>query len=396
MAMTDVATAKETLCYVKKESSFGTMTVVPAATDAVYVLGDVGMPWNREILEDEQHRNTPSEYAQLAGRYSPAEYNLETYVKPSGTAGTPPEVTDLLECAIGTYTNTPATRDAYTLNSSALSSFSLWVKIGHTVFVMAGCTVNQLVIPVTGTAFGRFQFSGMGTRKYWAGTGTAGALVSAGASTIAMTAGHENRFSVGAYISLGSDTNTYAGYKITAIDTSTHVMTFTPVAVTGCAKGASITGTLPATATEVGSPVFGKLGQLTKDGTNMNVLNATITLNNNLKYYEEEKNNSLYISEFGRPGKREVTIAMNAYYYKEHADMFAAQLNRTKMDFVIPVGSTAGSICTVYVPASGAGAAAGVEINNPDISGDEEKAIAIEGKALASASYNDEFSLIFT
>jgi hypothetical protein len=173
-------------------------------------------------------------------------------------------------------------------------------------------------------------------------------------------------------------------------------VTFTPAAATGCATAATISGWLPATATELGSPVFGKLGQLTKGGVAMNVLSAQIKLTNNIKYYDEEKNNSLYTTELGRPGKRSVEVTLDAYYYKEHAAFFYEQYARAKAAYIAPVGNVAGSIFTVYAPATGAATGAGVETNNPDISGDAEKKIKITGKSLASTAYGDELSLKYS
>jgi hypothetical protein len=335
----------------------------------------------------------------LAGRYSPGDWQLETYIKPSGVLGTPPEVGDLLEAALGTYTP-PGTGCLYTL-ADTLPSFSIWLKEGHTIFAMAGCTVEQLVANVPGNAFGKFTFSGQGKQKYWAGTGTNASESAISQKNIVMTAGHEKRFCIGSLITIGADLGPGSGgYIIDAIDYSTHTIHVTENLLATTAALSAVVGWLPTSATEVGAPVFGKLGQMTLDysstPTSMNILSAEVTLKNNIKYYEDEKNNSLYISEYGRPKPRNVTVKLSAYFYKEHAQFLRDQWNRNRFDLVIPVGSTAGSICTIYCPALAHAAAAGVEINNPEITGDEEKSINLEGVSLASSSYNDELAIRFT
>lgn len=391
MSMTDVAVATNTLCFVKAETAVGTL-VKPTPTDAVFILGDVSLPWEREILDDEQHRNSPSRTTLLAGRYNPASYSIETYIKPSGTAGTPPEVKTLLTSALGSYLNTPATSDAFSL-ATALPSFSLYVKNDHTMFAISGATVNELRAIVNGTQFGRLRFSGQGIRKYWAGTAKVVSAAS-GQKSIVVESGGAKRYTVGMHINVGADTNTGAGYLIDSVTPGTDTLTVTTNLASGAANTEYVTPWAP-TPTEVGAPVFGKLGMATKGGTNLPILSAEVSLNNNLKYYVDEKNNTLYTSEYGRPGKRIVTVDLTLYYYKEHASFFYEQEAQTKSALVIPVGSAAGSIMTIYCPTSGA-SGAGVILNNPDISGTEEKQIKVTGECLANSSYNNELSIIFT
>ena len=70
------------------------------------------------------------------------------------------------------------------------------------------------------------------------------------------------------------------------------------------------------------------------------------------------------------------------------ANWFHSQLNTTEIALVVPAGSSSGSICTVSIPK--------LIIENPDISGEEECTISVEGAGIASSALNDEVTIVFS
>lgn len=387
MPITNVASARERLLYIVKETTLNQVASVPSATDAVFVLGDVPIANERELLEDLQKKDTASKLPMLAGRHNPPGYSFETYIKPSGTAGTPPEVSTLLECALGTYTNTGGISDAYTLADS-LDSFTLWTKDGHTTFMVTGCTVNELGIQIPVDNIGRFSFSGQGLRRYFAGTATTASESASGQKDVVLTSGQAKRFCVGAYVEVGTDDNSGSGHVIASIDYDTDTLTMTDNLVSTTASGGTVKGFLPDTATAVGTPVHSKLGTMTMDTVDTKILNATITLSNNLNVYNDEKNDSLWPDNVARPNFREVSADFSAYFYRKHAQFFYLKDELVTVALSLPIGSTAGSICTIGLPQ--------FKIQNPNITGDGDRTIEVSGIAEPSASYNDELSVTFT
>jgi len=95
-----LALAREQQVFVVEESVKGTMEE-PVAADLVRVINAPAFNQNPEYFEDEQFRDTRSKQDRIRGRFLAGEWSLETYIKPSGVAGTPPETDTLLECALG-------------------------------------------------------------------------------------------------------------------------------------------------------------------------------------------------------------------------------------------------------------------------------------------------------
>ncbi|MBW2037193.1 MAG: hypothetical protein JRI41_06910, partial [Deltaproteobacteria bacterium] len=134
------AKANEEILFVKKETTAGSL-VYPSATDAVLAVGAATVGQETEFLDDEQIREERSRRSPIKGRTMAGEWSFTSYIKPSGTKGTPPETDVLWECGLGTKTVNPGVSVVYSLSSGTLPSFSLVRRVGHTVFFCAGCTV---------------------------------------------------------------------------------------------------------------------------------------------------------------------------------------------------------------------------------------------------------------
>ena len=386
MAMADVSLAREQAVFVVVESTFGTL-VVPSATDAVFVTEQMDHPGGPEFLDDEQIRDTATHTSQLKGRWNPGSWNLTMYNKPSTGATTAPEIDALLEGLFGASSTTASDRVRYTLGTS-YNSYSIWRKIGHTVYQLAGCVVQQGVFRIAGNEFTTVQFSGQYARRYWAGSSTAQSAVSATDTTVTVGSGHAERFSTGSYIQLGTDTNSGSGYRITSINKSTDVLTFTPAAASGCSSGDTIRGYYPSSSTEVGDPIYGKLGQATLDSGSFAILSAVVTVNNNIKLYTDEKNNSLYVSEYGAPNRRRIMVEMEAYHYKDYTKFHDGVDNQTQYNIVIPSGDTVPYIHTWTIPR--------FELNADTVpTGDEEQVVTLSGYAVGTSTGDDEATLVY-
>jgi len=394
MSLSTVAQGINVQVWVAEETTFGT-AVQPTLADQIYPISVPEVSNEREELDDEEKDGLTSTSEVLLGKYNPTEYNLEVYIKPSGSAGTAPQGALLYECAFGTET---AGGDVKYSLANDLKSFTLWVLHDHTLLQVPGCTVNEMSATIGGSDYGRVTFSGMGLQRYWAGTDELDSG-SSGTSLIVTDAG---RYSVNSYVIVGSDDNSGSGFKITAINYTTNTLTVdaTPSVLTA---GTAVTPWIPDTGSVgAGYKVYGKLGYASREGvaSNLPILESTVTLNNNLEYPNDEKNNSLYPSEVFRPGKREVTAEFSAYYHEKYADFFYYQNEAELMTLEIPLGSTSGKICTFNIPDSAASSGGGLYLSNPNPSGDGIMEVSVSGKAIASladsATGNNELSVTFS
>jgi len=101
MAVTNsLALAREQQVFVIEETTKGTIEE-PTSADLVRIINAPTLNQQAEYYDDEQFRDTRSKQNRIRGRFPAGDWDLETYIKPSGTAGTAPEVDALLECGLG-------------------------------------------------------------------------------------------------------------------------------------------------------------------------------------------------------------------------------------------------------------------------------------------------------
>jgi len=379
------AFANEEELFLIKEDTCGVLKK-PTGSNRAYTVGPAEFPQEQEFLDDEQIRATASRFSPIKGRKMPGEWSFNTYVKPSGTPGTAPEHDVLFECALGTKTINVGTSVVYTL-ADQLDSFSLWIKKGHTVFALRGCTVQQPEFGIEGNAIAGISWSGNFMNRAYAGTVTATGTYSGGEATITLPGGAAQRYTEGMYINVGADTNTGAGYRITGVNYTNDTLAITPVIAGNPGVTPQITPWLPTASAEVGEPVHGKNGMVTIGGEDTIVLSAKVTLNNNIKYYSDEKNNQWTAERFGRPGKREVDGEVELYFLKPGDAYFYRAEYQVSNALVIPAGNVSGYIMQISIPYA--------EYRTPTISGDEEFVQNVPFIGRCSATLNDELAITF-
>jgi hypothetical protein len=384
--------ANEEQIFVKKETTEGTL-VYPASTDTVLAVGAATSDQETEFLPDGQVRARRSRLSPIKGRTNPGAWNFTTYVKPYGTLGYAPETDVLLTCALGKRTpatDTPPTPIVYSLDSSSnLPSFSMLRKIGHTVFYMAGCTVNQAQFNVAGNDIANIAWSGQFMKWYYAGEDTLKTTTSGGQAYVIVN--DPFRFTATARINIGSLTNGGLGYLITSVNYTTGQVNISPSLPGGgsgvVTAGATIAGWYPSTQVERGLPVHGKLGIITIDSINAVILTSQITLTNNIKYYTDEKNGQWYPTVYGAPGFRDVSGSLSLYFYKNTSQYFYKSSNQIQDALIVPAGSVAGKIMEISCPR--------IEYKSPKTSGNEEIMIALDFTAVSSTAGDDELTVTF-
>jgi len=390
------AFANEEESLIKMEAACGTL-IKPAITERIYTVGPVGFTQDQEFNEDEQVRSTASRFSPIKGRKMPGDWNFNTYVKPSGTrgaVGSIPEHDVLFECLMGSGA-AGGLGYRYSLENQ-LSSFSLWTKKGHTVFAFRGVTVEQAEFGISGEAIAGVGWTGKYMEQKWAGTATATGTYVSGNTVITFggVGKQTERYTVGMFILVGDDTNSGAGYEITAVHHAQKKLTVATLQQTdddGNAVAAQvnplITPWWPSGGTETGAPIHGKMGMVTVGGANCIVVSARVTVVNSIKYYINEKNNEWTAERFGRPKVREIDGELELFFLRPGPSYFYRAEHQVSNAIVIPVGNVAGSIMEISIPYA--------EYRTPRISGDEEFIQNIPYIAVASSTENDEMTIDF-
>ena len=382
----DFALVNQEQCFVALENTCGTLAK-PTSADRCYSVGPVDFSQERELLPDQQIRPAASQLPYIKARLTPGEWKMSTYVKPSGTPGTKPEHAKLFRAAFGLETPSGSKVD-YTLENQ-LDSLSIWFKKGHTVFALRGATVEQAAFKVEGQSVAQVDWSGKFMERLWAGECPSDGTFGAGASQIKLASGGAVRYCNGMLVTIGTDDNSGAGYTISNVNYTNDTFGITPTLATSQGTNPTIYPFWPTSSAEVGEPAHGKLGLVTISSAQAIVLTANVTLTNNIKYYENEKNGVWTAERFARPLKRTIEGTITCYFLKAGLSYFYRADYRKFDALVIPVGNENGKIMEITIPYA--------QYKAPKITGTEEfeQELAFMAVSGGTYPYNDEMVVTF-
>lgn len=387
-----LATDRESLLFAIKETTFGT-GVKPTATSQILLASEVNPQQNRGFIEDAQRRNTLSRLSRIGGRFDPGAVSFTTYIKPEGNLGEKPECAVLLEALMGREEVNASTDVRYKLLrvTDTRPSLTLWIKQGHFVYMCWGSLLTQGRFPIqagnNAESIAQAEFTIAFAELRW--TGTDELLTAIDGTTTPVTTipvKDASKFSVGSYIQFPGNDNAGAGFEVTAVDTTLDELTVTPGVDTLEAIDSLVTPWVP-TGSEIGSTVHGRLGAATRGGVSLPFLTGEITLANAVKLLNEEKNGLDFADRFIHSTARDVTTTLDVYFDANAPKFFFENKTQVQADVTVPIGDAAGKRVQYLLK--------NVEIDAPSISGGEEKILQVSGPAFASATFDDEFEIVF-
>ena len=288
-----------------------------------------------------------------------------------------------MEAALGTETISAGTKVEYT-PALTIPSFSLCFKEGHTTHFVSGCVVESLSVSIEAKGAMRVDASGRFKKVLHAGSEetTTGSTT----TVINLDTGGAKLFDVGAYIQVGSDDNTGAGYEITEVNLGSDTITVGTALSGAPAEDVLVKGFLPA-ASLSGYVVEGSSGSLTLGGTSMLVTSGSITVANQVKMIEEEVTGDTYPSGF-TSGPRSITGELNCFFRRTYASLFKQATNNTQAELVLDGGDTGGKKIKVELDQA--------VVDTPEISGEEfQREMKVIVTGLATSSGEDEIIVTY-
>jgi hypothetical protein len=286
----ELALFREQTVFVKAETTRGTL-VFPAATDAIRITGDgINLPNQAPTYSDSPEiSSTRGIMTRTPDMYPPGKWGFGTLVRPSGTAGTPPLENLLLKGLSGTYTNTPATSDLYQPIISGKPTFSLWWKVGHTVYFASYCTVREMGIAITNKGYPIYKWAGEFAKLGWVGKNTLSGDEAAGQTVLSVT--NAKYFCVGGKIwnVTKDDDNTGAGYAITDRSISGNTITISPaVPAGGWSSADEIAGFLPTASVPTSYEAVNKNATIKFDSVAATIRTLDLTITDPLEFLSDE------------------------------------------------------------------------------------------------------------
>ena len=377
-----IASGYEEKFYATAETTFGTM-VKPSGTDAIRIKKSVFTP-SQERVNRADKRGSRSVQERIT-RKKKVEWSATAYLCPSGTAGTEPDDGALLEAVFGSKTESAGVSWTYSLALDIDKSFSLHRICGEYAESITGAVVNQVIFRVRGEEEAEIEYSGFASDFIFTSRGALAASAASGATSLTVTSDTLDNIEVNSVIKIGDDTNSGAGFKVSAINGTT--VTIEDGLTDDADNGAVILPYFPDTTT-AGSPLGCFPGTISIDGTNVYLTTLEITLSNNITMRNDEFGSST-ARGYTSSDFRSVTISGTAYACQGYGLYRGKSRDFEDVDIQITLGDTAGSQVEINLDH--------VEFNiiPLEIPESNECTLTFEGQALASSSGEDEINVIY-
>ena len=365
--------------FTSEESTYGTF-VQAAADDAVKTLS-TSMEFSQERVDRADARSTRSTLERITRRIE-ATWSAESYVLPSGAAGTAPDCRTLIKSAMGAETVAGSSVTYSLTDTQAMTSMTLLRESSEVLSQrMNGCYTEEMTISGSGGEEPRISFSGTGINVVNTGTSAA---TNGGSSTTGpcnVTANEGENFAANSLVK-------FSGGTIAEVDSvSGDVLTFKDSE--SWTSSETIIPFIPSNPTTQGNPINGITGSITVAGnSDMPITAFEITLTNNIKFINDEA-----FTDKGTdfvPGFRNVTGSLTVRARKDQIIELNKRKSFSTRDIAIVLGSTAGSILTIDMNQVEFGFSA-VEI--PEA---EEATFTLPFTALGTTAGADELTLTFT
>ena len=374
-----VGLAMEQICFVVEEVTKGTAVFPTAAAELVIGAGEIEINQQPTYSDSEEIADSLDVLDRFRDQVGAGTFNIPMYIRPSGTAGTAPMGKFLFESLAGIETIVGATSVTYE-QATTKPSFTLWVKKSHTVFFGTGACVDKMALSATNKGGAKAVFSGGFMQMGWAGTDAVDGVVSS-STTVVVTDG--KKFTAGAYVKIGSDDNTGAGYKINSVSTNTLTMADS----ISCADTAVIAGWIPDSYSGVGTPLENKDTGITFAGSAVTLKSLDLDYSSHVIYQVDEITTDGYPVDYVED-QRNITASLDMLFRQDDVEMFYDGLNNTSQAVVLTIGDSAGSIVTINLPQS--------EIEVPVITSSKPTISLSANLTALGSSGEDSCTIVFT
>jgi hypothetical protein len=366
-------------------------TFVRATSTSAFKAKKFAASYDQDRIDRTDNRASRSLYERIDGKYK-VDWEIDSYVIPSGTAGTAPDQEDLYQAGFGTETVSGGVSVTYSLNSTQSGrqtvSLTRWAQI--VMETLRGCNVNSIKFSGKGGDPFMVNFKGQAWGLCYTGSSTLNGAVVASATNIVQTVDQYNfeaHATFGSIVQVGANTNGGTGYMVTGRSGAS----LTLEASSSSADAADVLPYAPSE-TCVGSPIGGIVGSLTVDSVSIPIVGFEVELNNNDKVIDDES----FVSGPTEiiPGARSVTGSFDIRIRRDMTRYIGHRKNSsfTTRDIALVMGTTAGRIATINIDY------AEVKFSSLEFGGEDDSAtLNVPFVARASTSTAaDEMTLVFT
>ena len=226
-------------------------------------------------------------------------------------------------------------------------SASIWLETDHFIQGLSGAAVNSCTLGVDNEGAVTLEFSGQGMEMVWAGTSALAANATTGVTTL-LTVDNAKLFSAGAFVQnkTQSHNNSGAGYEITAVNTTTNIITIGTVAEGNWPTDDIVKGYLP-DETVVGDPIESRDTAVEMGGASAKFKTMDITIGVPKVYVEDEVGVD-YPEDFIEDA-RSIDGTLGVYFRKADVAYFTDGYSGNEITLLLTFGDTDGKKMEIYM-----------------------------------------------
>lgn len=376
-----IASTEGELIFAAVQPGPGQITM-PTSSNTIYLTAAPTVTHKPRIAENKEKRNTLDPQPGKVCAMSIGDFKFQTHLVVSGTKGELSNIHPLLLSAYGRHTvnaGTNVTYEHYRINTEYVY-LTVLVKKELETLLLADAVIHTLTLKSTACALQVVDYDGYFLTKYRAGTGHLNAAID-GTTTpvteiVLKTKKEAETYDPGAYINIGADNNSGAGFKITAVDVDTKTVTFTPELTSQQDADAEVVGWTPVEVAS-GYQIDGGFGDFVLDedsegASPVQIVSADYTLKNNIQKIEDERGSSTgYTGRYGT-ATREVTFNTESYFSTDELSAEYHLKNQSQITVELNMGEEEGKKAKIEIP--------NLKLTDVTESGDQQKKQARQGK----------------
>ncbi len=322
--MNDIASSKGEMIFVAQQPDIDTF-VMPTTTGSVFLINEPDSKQKPNTAANQESRSDLGEQPATFAGYEIGDAKISCNLKTSGTPGVLPPIHILLLSVFGKHTTT-ANEVKY--NSYAREDTPIYLSVVvkkqmETQFI-TGAWINSTEIKIDKGKIQSIDFGPKFKKAVKVGIASLKNAIDGTSTPVTVIPIKEaegyKRFDVDSYIVVGSDNNTGAGFKVTAVDTTANTVTIEDGVTTVQPVDAVIKGFTPVIS-ESGKNIVSqfawlKLNTGAAGDRNVAIITANFKVDNGIKGLDEEMSESEW-NATTTWDSRKVTLDVSRYFRVE-------------------------------------------------------------------------------
>lgn len=314
----DTADRNDVGIWVKEQSAAGVFAM-PAASDCVIVTAPPTPDQPRTSIDNKELVAGLTEPHPIRGLYREGTVTVNMYIKAAGALGVRPPGAAMFKAAFGREEIAAGSSVTYKLarrRIDAMPKVSMIIWSDFDTWFLTDAVVSVASMDVSAEdgadAAPAATFEVKYSAAALAGTTTVRTAIDGSVTPVSVIPVTDAQlYDVGAYVAIGSQTNSGAGYRVTAADTTAATITVSPAVNAAVPQDAIVQGHRPAV-TVSGLTMHGQFGLLdeTPNGGStapIPVTKVSVKIDNRLSWGNKEKRNNPAPSVLSRDGLRQIT-----------------------------------------------------------------------------------------